>query len=324
MSKKNTSLIVRASDVKDLPFVVQAQLAELPEQAQQDFLYEYTRRKKEPAVAYVAHFATLSEGYLDNWTLQVLFWMSWFVLIGPLWWFINLFRMPGKVRKYNKKLAEKILKHIHFKYKISGKAGLASLKKGKLFDSPSKYLKKAEPAKPRVIRAIDPDSMTLESLKMGFLVDHKLETYEVVNDFQYDWSDMTSEKLYKLNELAGVDSFFLMLQREDGTLATFKVAPVNIYALKEDLEQEIQEFKRPSNIIRFQNKAFFREYSKAGSVFDMSKKTPEGYDVIVWKYFDENRKSVIRIEKHGEQAFKAFTGEIVSQIDFPNIMPKTS
>ncbi len=117
----------------DIPFPVQAQLAELPEEAQRDFAIEYARRRKETPISYIAHFASLSEGYLDNWTLQIFFWLSFVVGIGPFWWFINLFRMPGKVKRFNQKMAQKVLKHIHFKYKIQGKSGLSSLNKRKPF-----------------------------------------------------------------------------------------------------------------------------------------------------------------------------------------------
>ena len=316
----SNSLIVRQSDIADIPFAVQAQLAELPPEAQQDFIYEFTRRKKELPIAYIAHFTTLSEGYLDNWTLQLLFWFSFAIGIGPLWWFINLFRMPGKVNKFNKKLAAKVLKHIHYKYKITGKGKLSSLK-GRVFQNPTKLLKKQEIPQPRKMTPLDPYSITLESLKMGFLVDYKAETFEVVGEFQYDWEDESSEKLYKVREMGGLDSFFLMVQREGSALMVYKTQPVNIYALKEDLDREIQEYKRPSNIIRYQDAAYFREYSKMGYSFNLENKKQPPQEVITWKYFDDVRKKVIRIEKHGESEFKAFVGEVVLPTAFAEIMP---
>ncbi|MGB0525388.1 MAG: DUF4178 domain-containing protein [Flammeovirgaceae bacterium] len=318
----SNSLIVRQSDLTDVPFAVQAQLAELPSEAQQDFIYEFTRRKKEVPIAYIAHFTTLSEGYLDNWTLQLLFWFSFVIGVGPFWWFINLFRMPGKVSRFNKKLATKVLKHIHYKYKITGKGKLSSLK-GKTFQNPSSFLKKSEYPGPRKLEPLDPYSITLESLKLGFLVDYQTETFETVNEFQYDWEDGSSEKLFKMRDMGGIDSFFLMIQREGSSLMVYKVQPVNIFALKEDLDREIAEFKRPSNIIRYQDVAYFREYSKTGLNFNMEKtnmKMPP-QEVIAWKYFDDIRKRIIRVEKHGENDFKAFVGEAVPQVQFNNVMP---
>lgn len=316
----SNSLIIRQSDIAEIPFAIQAQLAELPQEAQQDFILEFARRKKELPIAYIAHFTSLSEGYLDNWTLQVLFWFSLPMGIGFFWWFINLFRMPGKVNRFNKKLAHKVLKHIHYKYKISGKGTLQSLKKGKVFENPGKFLKKETPL-PKKMIPFDPDSITLESMKLGFLLDYDTETYEVVNEFQYDWEDNSSEKLFKVREMGGLNSFFLMTQREGSTLTIFKVQPVNIFALKEDLDREIQEYKRPSNIIRYQDVAYFREYSKTGFSFNFEQKKPIAQEVISWKYFDDIRNKVIRIEKHGQNDFKAFVGEMIDPKHFANVMP---
>ena len=106
-------------------------------------------------------------------------------------------------------------------------------------------------------------------------------------------------------------------------MAIYKVNPVNIYALKEDLDKEIKEFKRPSNIIKFQGNTFFREYGKAGWAFDIGiGRNPLSQEVVAWKYFDESRRHIIRIELHGEKDFKAFIGQSVSPVEFPNIMPQ--
>lgn len=316
----SNSLIIRQSDIADIPFAVQAQLAELPREAQQDFLYEFTRRKKELPIAYIAHFTTLSEGYLDNWTLQLLFWLSFPIGIGPIWWFINLFRMPIKVRRFNSKLATKVLKHINYKYNIKGKGTLASLK-GKTFQNPSKLLKKQDIPKPRIIKPIDPDSITLESLRLGYMVDHQTNTYEVVNELQYDWEDQTTTKVFKLKEMGGIDSFFLISQREGNSLMVYKTQPVNIFALKEDLDSEIQEFKRPSNILRYQEVTYFREYSRTGYSFNLQQLKQPPAEVISWKYFDDVQKKIIRIDKIGEQEYQAFVGEMIVPGEF-YVMPK--
>ena len=317
----SNSLIIKQRDVADLPFAVQAQLAELPREAQQDFIYEYTRRKKELPIAYIAHFTTLSEGYLDNWTLQLLFWLSFGIFVGPIWWFVNLFRMPIKVRRYNSKLASKVLKHIHYKYKITGKSTLSSLK-GKVFENPKKFLKKQEFPKPRKLHPIDPDSITLESLQLGYMLEHKTDTYEVVNEHQCDWDDQTTTKVYKLREVGGINSIFLISQREGNALMVYKTQPVNIFALKEDLDQEIQEYKRPSNILRYQDHTYFREYSRTGFNFNMEMLKQPPQEIVSWKYFDDVRKRIIRIDKLGEHEYQAFVGEMVVPGEFYNVMPK--
>ncbi len=317
-----SNLLPQQRDAEDIPFAVQAQLAELPKEAQQDFIMEFQRRKKEVPIAYLAHFTTLSEGYLDNWTLQIFFWLSFSVGIGPFWWLINLFRLPGKVRRYNKNMAGKVLRFIHYKHKIAGKGKLTSLK-GKRFESPSKYIKQNQTQlKPKDWKVLDPDTPSLENMHRGYLVDHGLETWEVVSEGQYDWEDGHSEKIFKLNQVGTIDSFLVIVQRESGHLAVHKAIPVNIYAIDEGLEMEIMERKRPFNVLKHQGVSYFREYTKTGYAFNLSNKMERPTEIIAWTYFDEVRRKVLRIEKHGEGAFKAYVGTVAAPLDFSDIMQK--
>jgi hypothetical protein len=316
----SSSIILRQSDLENIPFAVQAQLAELPVEAQQDFIREYQRRKKDLPVAYITHMVGLSEGYLDNWTLQIFFWLSWAVFIGPLWWFINLFRMPGKVERFNKNLATKALKYIHFKYKISGKSTIASLGKGKMFEHPTAYLKQGKNiVRPRAWRYADAQSISIEHLTVGSMLDHRTEMWEVVSETQFDWEDDTSEKAFKLNQMGESTSFWLFVWREYSQVLGVKAQPVNIYALNEGLELEIMERKRPFNVLNYQGRAYYREFSKTGLAFNLEQKDPAPYEIITWTYYDQERKNIIRIERQGSSGFRAFAGQIVSSGEFSDI-----
>lgn len=307
----------------NIPFAVQVQLAELPMEAQQDFMAEYTRRKKDVSTSYLAHMITLSEGYLDNWTLQIFFWISFSVGIGPLWWLVNLFRLPGKVRKYNRNLAAKVLRYINYKHKGTGKSTLASLK-GQRFEQPLKYIKKRqETLKPREWHIEDETNPSIDSLEMGSMFDFGTETWEVVSEAQYDWEDGLSEKLFKAKEVGSIDSILLFISRDGGHLITYKAMPVNIYAINEGLEMEIMERKRPFNVLNYQDVSYFREYTKTGNAFNLSNKSQHSTEIISWTYFDEDRTRVLRIERHGEQAFKAFAGVVTSPMDFSEIINKS-
>ena len=83
---------------------------------------------------------------------------------------------------------------------------------------------------------------------------------------------------------------------------------------------EVMERKRPFNVLHYQGVAYYREYSKTGHAFNLMQKNPAGNELIAWTYYDEERKKVIRIERHGESDFKAFTGIVVSPLDFSEIM----
>ena len=217
-------------------------------------------------------------------------------------------------------MATKVLKYIHYKHQIVGKGKLQSLK-GKIFEKPSSIIRtKPEQIKPRPWKSADPQEMSLENMRHGALVDHALETWEVINEGQYDWEDGTSEKIFGLKQVGEVDVFLLLVRREFGHLSVQKAMPVNIYAINEGLEMEVMERKRPFNVLHYQGIAYYREYSKTGHAFNLMHKNPLGNELIAWTYYDEERKKVIRIERHGESDFKAFTGTVISPLDFSEIM----
>ena len=104
-------LMIPPSVAVNLPAVVRNSLAELPAARQEEFLEEYRRRAKSIPPAYILwlllgfHYI-----YLRKWGLQILFWLT----LGGLWlwWIVDLFRMPGMVRDYNKDIATDVMRTV--------------------------------------------------------------------------------------------------------------------------------------------------------------------------------------------------------------------
>ncbi len=86
--------------IRYLPLWVRAELARLPAQQQDEFVYEYRRKLKSLPLAYLCWLAGGSHYlYLRRGWMQVFFWMT---LGGMgLWWIIDGFRLPRLVHDYN-------------------------------------------------------------------------------------------------------------------------------------------------------------------------------------------------------------------------------
>jgi hypothetical protein len=91
--------------------MVKTSLAELPAAEQEAFVEEYRRRAKSIPVAYLLWLLFgLHYVYLRNWAMQFLF---WFTCGGMwIWWFIDLFRIPGIVRDHNKDAAIDVMRDL--------------------------------------------------------------------------------------------------------------------------------------------------------------------------------------------------------------------
>jgi hypothetical protein len=105
------SNLVPASIADNLPAMVRNELSNLSAQKQEEFVEEYRRKAKSTGVAYVLwlllgwHYV-----YLSKWGIQILFWLT----LGGffIWWLVDLFRIPGLIRDYNKDIAVDVLRNL--------------------------------------------------------------------------------------------------------------------------------------------------------------------------------------------------------------------
>lgn len=97
------------SDV--LPSMVRNELIKLTAQKQEEFVEEFNRKSRSVGMAFVWWLVFGSYyGYLRKWGLQVVFWLT----AGGfgIWAIIDLFRIQGMVRDYNKDVATDILRNL--------------------------------------------------------------------------------------------------------------------------------------------------------------------------------------------------------------------
>ncbi len=94
--------------MEQFPPIVKAKLKELNSRHRSYFFNEYERRKKSLFVGYLLliplgwHYA-----YVKKWGAQILCIITlWGLLI---WWFVDWFRLPSIIRRYNNDLAVKIM-----------------------------------------------------------------------------------------------------------------------------------------------------------------------------------------------------------------------
>ena len=93
---------------KNLPLFVRNELSNWPVNRQSEFLEEYSRKKKSVGLAYLLWFMVgWHYAYVGKWGLLALYILS----VGGffIWMLIDIFRVPGIVREYNRDLATKTL-----------------------------------------------------------------------------------------------------------------------------------------------------------------------------------------------------------------------
>ncbi|MCS7018775.1 MAG: DUF4178 domain-containing protein [Cytophagales bacterium] len=290
-----------------LPFAVNAQVAALPEDLQQEFLKLYNRRAKNILVPYFLHFFFPAHYlYLDKFFLQVIFWLT-FGGLG-FWWVIDIFRIPSLVKARNAEIADEILRHI-----------LAIHGNQQVQKQTHPLNKSATHLQPRPLNiAFDPTHITIENLGVGYLLDYQLKTWQVVNQIQYDWTDGTSEREYKL--VSGNEMLYLSVRREGVVLDCRIGTIVNLYTIDSQLDKVIQQEGQPPSILYYEGFTLYREHKLSGLLFSHSHHN-KPIKVTVWDYLDATRTYHLRIGKDEYQRFFTIFSKKVDEIDFSEILP---
>ncbi len=100
------------SSISDsLPSMVKVELIKMSPEKQALFVEEYRRKRKNTGIAYVLWFVIgLHYVYLGKIGWQFFYWIT---LAGLLiWGFIDLFRIPGMVKNYNKDIAMDVFRDL--------------------------------------------------------------------------------------------------------------------------------------------------------------------------------------------------------------------
>lgn len=92
-------------DMKDL-----ARLKGLSEKQRNYALTLYAGREKKKTIAYVLWVIfAVYYFYLGKPVKNILLWLTSFIFIGAIWWFIDLFRISGMVDAANKEILDKCI-----------------------------------------------------------------------------------------------------------------------------------------------------------------------------------------------------------------------
>ncbi len=105
------NLLVSNSIIKSLPAMVKDELSKMSANKQEQFVEEFKRKKKSLGVAYLLMFIIGGHyAYLGKIGMTILFLLTGGGLL--VWFFIDLFRLPGMVKNHNKDMAMEVMRNL--------------------------------------------------------------------------------------------------------------------------------------------------------------------------------------------------------------------
>ncbi len=165
--------------------------------------------------------------------------------------------------------------------------------------------------------AFDPlHDLTLSKLKVGYMVDYDLKTWQVTAYNRYDYGDGYYTEEWELT--SGREKIYLEREEDDEVIWTVsKKLPIG--AIGQEVIRHIIEHEDPPDQIVVKGKTYYLDES--GPVYFLEGGKGPGVGFIEWVFIDEEDETFVTIEQWGEEEFEASEGYYVEEYQFSNILP---
>lgn len=166
----------------------------------------------------------------------------------------------------------------------------------------------------------DPNDLKIKDLRVGFMFDYDLKTWEIKEEYEYDWGDNYFTREYKME--AADDMAYLHIDFNDECFMTLS-RKLKVRALGENIPEEIIENKHAPKTIEYQGVKYFLDKESPGYFSDDPEDDDSWTEFISWDYYDADTKLVACVEQWGARDFEASIGNVVQDFEITNILPGT-
>ncbi|MBI3142978.1 MAG: DUF4178 domain-containing protein [Bacteroidetes bacterium] len=163
----------------------------------------------------------------------------------------------------------------------------------------------------------DSTNIRITDLANGFVFDYELETWEVTEEFEYDWGGGETSKEFRISN--GQKETFLSLDQDDH-LALALWEKVGLQSIEPNVAAHILKFDEPPAQVRFKGVGYRRLEGSMG--YWRTKRNNNWHKFISWDYVDDSGNLLLNIERWGEEEFEASSGKRVHEYEISNILPR--
>lgn len=163
----------------------------------------------------------------------------------------------------------------------------------------------------------DPLNVRVTDLRKGFIFEYDLKTWEVLEEYTYDWGDNYFSKEYKIS--SGSDVMFLSVEEDDMVELSLQ-KKIKLSSINNDIETEIIKNKVPPKKITYRGVDYYRD-SESPGYFKEENSDKDWLEMISWDYYNEEEDRVLTIEQWDDREFEASYGKVIKEFEISNIMP---
>jgi hypothetical protein len=164
----------------------------------------------------------------------------------------------------------------------------------------------------------DVTNLKIEDLSMGFILEYDMQSWQVKEEYEYDWGGHNFSKEYLLD--SGTEKIFLSVENK-GELYITVTKDIKIRKLRSDIIDYTVKEKSPPKELIFEGVQYHLHTDSAGFCQDKTKGSEDSEELIAWEYFDDEEALVIGITQWGEREFDAVAGKVIEEFEISNIIP---
>ncbi len=165
----------------------------------------------------------------------------------------------------------------------------------------------------------DPTNIKITDLAQGFVFEYNMSTWEIKEEYEYDWGDNFFSKEYKITD--GSETLFLSVEDDDELILVLS-KKIKTRKITPDATDSIMKFNEAPREISYDGVTYYLEKESPGYFRDLSNDASDWDEFISWDYYDDDEKLYICIEQWDEREFEASAGIIIKEYEISNILPK--
>ncbi len=164
------------------------------------------------------------------------------------------------------------------------------------------------------------DSLNIRvtDLALGYLFDYDLKTWEVKEEFEYDWGNEYYTKEYKIT--SGSEEKYLSIEVDDEIeLAIWD--KVNPLAIDRNLPKYIVQNDEPPREVSLGGQTYIR--TEEANAYWRNTRNSNWQGFVNWDYETTDGSKMLSIERWGDEEFEAAAGKVIKEYEISNILPRS-
>ncbi len=162
----------------------------------------------------------------------------------------------------------------------------------------------------------DVTDLSVRDIRVGYLFDYDMTTWEIVEEYEYDWGNGNYSYEFKLTD--GNEVRYLAMEDGD-TMYLAMTKKLKIREIAQDLPEQIVNNQKPPTSLTFDGCDYLMELESPGYVRVAT--SQDWNELMTWSYEDKDGKNVLNLVRLDDFAFDASVGKRIEEYEITNILP---